>query len=71
MKRLAVLINTVEYSKLLARELGQSDRFVYTISYSAQMHDVGKIHKKMDEVFTSFLDGDGKLGVEGKAGLKR
>lgn len=50
------LIRVNEYSNILAREFGQSDRFVYSISYSAQMHDVGKIHKKMDDVFTSFSD---------------
>ncbi len=32
-----------EYSKLLADGLGMASDFVRTISYSAQMHDVGKI----------------------------
>ncbi|MDH5545858.1 MAG: HD domain-containing protein [Gammaproteobacteria bacterium] len=33
-----------EYCRVLARELNQPDNFVNTIAYSAQMHDVGKIH---------------------------
>jgi|GEM_PF-184732 len=33
-----------EYSRVLALALGCSDEFVRQIHYSAQMHDVGKIH---------------------------
>lgn len=33
-----------EYSKLIATHLGMDNDFISTISFSAQMHDVGKIH---------------------------
>lgn len=33
-----------EYSKFLAKKLGMSKEFCEKISFSAQMHDVGKIH---------------------------
>lgn len=33
-----------EYAKILSRRLSLPDRFVRTISYSAQLHDVGKIY---------------------------
>jgi response regulator RpfG family c-di-GMP phosphodiesterase len=37
-----------KYSRLLAEALGQDSAFVDTIHYSAQMHDVGKIHVHPD-----------------------
>lgn len=37
-----------EYSKLIAEYLGLDSDFVHTIHYSAQMHDVGKIHIPKD-----------------------
>ncbi len=33
-----------EYSRLIAKSLGMDNDFVSTIHFSAQMHDVGKIH---------------------------
>ncbi|WP_432662393.1 HD domain-containing phosphohydrolase [Wukongibacter baidiensis] len=33
-----------EYSRLIAESLGMDDDFISTIHFSAQMHDVGKIH---------------------------
>ena len=37
-----------EYSKAIAIELGESERFISTIYYSAQMHDVGKINVPLE-----------------------
>jgi response regulator RpfG family c-di-GMP phosphodiesterase len=37
-----------EYARVLAEALGQERAFVDTIHYSAQMHDVGKIHVHPD-----------------------
>lgn len=33
-----------EYSAALAKHMGQDEHFIRTISYSAQLHDIGKIH---------------------------
>lgn len=38
------IIRVNEYSRALAQELRQSDRFIDEIGFMAQMHDVGKIH---------------------------
>lgn len=48
-----------EYSKLIAQSLGLDKKFVDTLYFSAQMHDVGKIH-----VPTSILKKPGKLTDE-------
>ena len=44
----AHLTRVNEYSRELADALGMESRFVQTIHYSAQMHDVGKIHIHQD-----------------------
>lgn len=38
------IVRVNRYSKELARALGLPQQFVETIAYSAQMHDVGKVH---------------------------
>lgn len=38
------IVRVNSYAELLASHLGAPDRFVRTIAFSAQMHDVGKIH---------------------------
>ncbi|MBF0359312.1 MAG: HD domain-containing protein [Magnetococcales bacterium] len=48
-----------EYSKAIAEKMGLSDEFVRTIHYSAQMHDVGKIH-----VSANILKKPGRLTPE-------
>ena len=40
----AHIVRINEYSKALASRLGMDKTFIDTIYYSAQMHDVGKIH---------------------------
>ncbi len=53
-------INRVnEYSKAIAEKLKMPDKFMETINYSAQMHDVGKIH-----VHPDILKKPGKLTQE-------
>jgi HD-GYP domain-containing protein (c-di-GMP phosphodiesterase class II) len=47
------------YSEALAKALGMSDQFVESIAYSAQMHDVGKVH-----IPTSIIRKDGPLDNE-------
>lgn len=42
------IVRINEYSKLLAQTLGMDETFVKHIYYSAQMHDVGKIHVPPD-----------------------
>ncbi len=38
------IIRVNRYAELVARRLGCDDGFVRTLAYSAQMHDVGKLH---------------------------
>ena len=38
------IVRVNEYSKVIAKELRLSDRFIEDIGFLAQMHDVGKIH---------------------------
>jgi len=38
------IIRVNRYSEALAKALGLADQFVESIAYSAQMHDVGKVH---------------------------
>jgi len=38
------ILRVGEYSALVARELGQSERFMETIRSQATLHDVGKVH---------------------------
>ncbi len=38
------ILRVGEYSALVARELGQSERFIETIRNQATLHDVGKVH---------------------------
>lgn len=38
------IVRVNAYSKAIAKELRQSDRFIDEIGFMAQMHDVGKIH---------------------------
>lgn len=42
------ILRVNEYSRLFAEALGLDSKFVHTIHYSAQMHDVGKIHVHPD-----------------------
>lgn len=42
------IVRVNRYSEMLARALGCDDSFVRTIGYSAQMHDVGKMHVHPD-----------------------
>lgn len=42
------ILRVNEYSKILAEFLGMDSTFTHTIHYSAQMHDVGKIHVHPD-----------------------
>jgi len=38
------IVRINEYAKVLAEEMGMDEHFVRTIHFSAQMHDVGKVH---------------------------
>lgn len=42
------IVRLNEYAAALAQEMGLDDEFIQTIHYSAQMHDVGKIHVHPD-----------------------
>ncbi|MCW9035744.1 MAG: HD domain-containing protein [Rhodospirillales bacterium] len=42
------IVRINEYSRAIAEAMGQSGEFIRTIHYSAQMHDVGKIHVNPD-----------------------
>lgn len=42
------ILRVNEYSKVLSEALGMDSEFIMTIHYSAQMHDVGKIHVHPD-----------------------
>ncbi|MGD8562773.1 MAG: response regulator [Desulfarculaceae bacterium] len=53
------LVRVNLYSELLARALGCDEFFVRTIGYSAQMHDVGKLH-----VHPDILNKPGRLSAE-------
>ncbi len=53
------IIRINEYAKVLAEEMGMDERFVNTIHFSAQMHDVGKVH-----VPPEILKKPGKLSDE-------
>lgn len=48
-----------EYSRALSKEIGMSERFIEEIGYSAQMHDVGKVHVPIE-----ILKKPGKLTAE-------
>ena len=48
-----------EYSRVLATQMSLPKEFVQTISYSAQMHDIGKVHTP-----TEILNKHGLLEVE-------
>lgn len=53
------IVRVNAYSKALAKELKQSDRFIDEIGFMAQMHDVGKIH-----IHPDILRKNGPLNTE-------
>ncbi len=53
------IIRVGAYTTVLSEELRMSERFIVDIEFSAQMHDVGKIHVPMD-----ILKKPGKLTAE-------
>ena len=53
------IIRVNRYSEDLAKALGMPDQFVKPIAYSAQMHDVGKVH-----IPSSILRKEGPLDAE-------
>ncbi len=53
------IIRINEYAKVLAEEMGMDDYFIRTIHFSAQMHDVGKVH-----ISAEILKKPGKLSTE-------
>jgi len=59
------IVRINEYSRAIAEAMGLSEEFISTIHYSAQMHDVGKIH-----VNPAILKKPGKLTDEEFAAMK-
>ncbi|HEB86914.1 MAG TPA: HD domain-containing protein [Gammaproteobacteria bacterium] len=55
----AHIVRINEYARILAEEMGMDEHFVNVIHYSAQMHDVGKVH-----VSAEILKKPGKLTDE-------
>ncbi|MFQ6605456.1 MAG: HD-GYP domain-containing protein [Fidelibacterota bacterium] len=60
------ILRVNDYSRLLAQKLGLDSQFIDEIHYSAQMHDVGKIH-----IHPDVLRKKGKLTGEEIAVMKR
>lgn len=60
------IVRVNRYSEELARALGMSDQFVESIAYSAQMHDVGKVH-----IPTSIIRKEGPLSDQEMSIMKQ
>jgi len=60
------ILRVAEYAALVARELGQSEKFIETIHSQATLHDVGKVH-----ISSQILKKPGRLTPEEMEEMKQ